>query len=96
MSTLPPASAPPEVTARESARAAATDLAELAEAVTLPGDQSGNARVADRLSEECAEIGAMLRALPQRPAAMSVTSARCSPRSAPPTRPARTLPTSSP
>ena len=59
----------PEVTLVESTKAALADLADLA--AQLPGDTAGNARVADRLAEETAEIGAMLRALPGRPAAMS-------------------------
>jgi hypothetical protein len=60
---------PPEVTLTETARAALADLADLAR--QLPGDTSRNAPVADRLAEELAETGAMLRALPGRPAAMS-------------------------
>ena len=70
-SRLPAASSPdsPEVTLRETAHAAATDLAELAS--DLPGDPAASARVADKLSEEVAEIAAMLRALPARPAPMS-------------------------
>jgi hypothetical protein len=65
----PPAPAPvvspdsPEVTLRESAHAVLADLAEL----DLPGDASRNAQVAERLSEELAEVGLMLRALPGRP-----------------------------
>jgi hypothetical protein len=59
----------PETTLRESACAAAADLAELA--AILPGDAAANARVADKLSEEVAELGQMLRALPRCLAAMS-------------------------
>ncbi len=64
---------PPEVTAIETARSAAADLADLA--AGLPGtaisDTARSARVADRLAEELAELGQMLRALPSRPAQMS-------------------------
>src|SRR5258706_14949739 len=63
---------PPEVTAIESARSAAADLADLA--AGLPGtaisDTARSERVADRLAEELAELGQMLRALPSRPAEM--------------------------
>jgi hypothetical protein len=59
----------PETTVKETASATATDLAELA--AVLPGDATASARVADKLSEELAELGLMLRALPARPAAMS-------------------------
>jgi hypothetical protein len=59
----------PEVTLTESAAAAATDLRELA--AQLPGDAHRSAEVADRISEETAEVAAMIRALPGRPAAMS-------------------------
>jgi ABC-type transporter Mla subunit MlaD len=64
---------PPEVTAIETARSAAADLADLA--AGLPGtavsDAARSARVADRLAEELAELSQMLRALPSRPAGMS-------------------------
>jgi hypothetical protein len=59
----------PEIILRESACTAATDLAELSD--SLPGDPARSARIADRLSEELAELGQMLRALPGRPCAMS-------------------------
>jgi hypothetical protein len=59
----------PETTVKETASATATDLAELA--AILPGDAAASARVADKLSEELAELGQMLRSLPGRPAAMS-------------------------
>lgn len=59
----------PETTVKETAGATATDLAELA--AILPGDTAASARVADKLSEELAELAQMLRALPGRPAAMS-------------------------
>ena len=62
----------PEVTLVESARAARTDLGELA--AELPGDAARRAQlaeVADRLAEELAEIAAMTRALPGSPAEMS-------------------------
>jgi hypothetical protein len=60
----------PEVSLTESARAAATDLAELAAA--LPGaDRHRAAEVATRIAEECAEVAAMIAALPGRPVAMS-------------------------
>jgi len=59
----------PETTVRETAAAAATDLADLAS--QLPGDAAANARVADKLSEEVAELAQMLRALPARPTPMS-------------------------
>src|SRR5260370_4440335 len=59
----------PETTVKETATATATDLAELA--AILPGDATANARVADKLSEELAELAGMLRALPARPAGMS-------------------------
>jgi hypothetical protein len=61
--------APPEATLTESASAALADLTELAP--RLPGDASLNASILDRLAEELAEAGAMLRALPGRPAAMT-------------------------
>lgn len=61
---VPPDS--PEVTIRETTAAAATDLADLAS--QLPGDAAEHARVADKLSEEVAELAHMLRALPARPA----------------------------
>jgi hypothetical protein len=51
-------------TVRETARAAATDLADLA--ALVPAD--GTAAVADKLSEECAELAQMIRSLPGRPA----------------------------
>ena len=63
---LPPDS--PETTVRETASATAIDLAELA--AILPGDPDANARVADKLSEELAEVGQMLRSLPSRPVPM--------------------------
>jgi hypothetical protein len=61
----------PEVTVTESARAAATDLADLAK--ILPGgtEPYAAARVADRLAEEVAELAAMIRALPGSPAEMT-------------------------
>jgi ABC-type transporter Mla subunit MlaD len=59
---------PAETTLRETASAAAADLAELA--ARLPGDTRRSARVADRLAEELSELSAMLRALPGRPAEM--------------------------
>jgi hypothetical protein len=55
----------PETTVKETASATATDLADLA--AQLPGDAAANARVADKLSEEVAELAQMLRALPGRP-----------------------------
>ena len=61
--------APPEVTIRESAKAAAADLADLAG--ELPGDPAASARIADRIAEEAAEVGLMLRCLPGRPVPMS-------------------------
>jgi hypothetical protein len=64
--TAPPSG--PEATLTESARAAAADLTHLA--ARMPGGIPG-ARIADRLSEELAEIGQMLRALPHRPAMTS-------------------------
>jgi hypothetical protein len=49
------------------------DLSELA--AVMPGSDEGqrrgNAVIADRLAEECAEAAAMIRSLPGRPAAMS-------------------------
>jgi len=60
---------PPETTLAETASAAATDFRELAGA--LPGDPFRTAQVADRLAEEAAEVAAMIRALPARPAEMS-------------------------
>jgi hypothetical protein len=59
----------PEITVLETARAAAADVAELA--AVVPGDAHRTAEVADKLSEELAELAAMLRALPGRPAGMS-------------------------
>src|SRR5258708_1078410 len=59
----------PWTTVLETARAAAVDLAELANAV--PGDRHRTAQVADKISEEVAELAAMIRALPGRPAGMS-------------------------
>jgi hypothetical protein len=57
----------PEVTLAESAKAAAADAALLA--AGIPGDDPALlALMADRLSEELAETGLMLRALPGRPA----------------------------
>jgi len=64
--TTPPPG--PEATLAESAKAAAADLTDLA--TRLPGGIP-SARIADRLSEELAEIGQMLRSLPHRPATMS-------------------------
>src|SRR5258708_35117050 len=59
-----------ETTIRETARAAAIDVADLA--ATADGDIGGStARVADKLSEELAELGQMVRALPSRPVTMS-------------------------
>src|SRR5258708_16453252 len=58
----------PQTTLTESAHAAATDLAELAAAV--PGDAFRTGEVADRISEEVAEVAAMIRSLPGRPAEM--------------------------
>ncbi len=58
---------PAEITVIETARSAATDLADLAG--TAIEDTARSARVADRLSEELAELAAMLRSLPGRPAA---------------------------
>ncbi len=69
LAAVPPPVPPPEITVRETASAALADLADLA--ASLPGDIARNAQVADRLAEELAETGAMLRALPGRPAAMS-------------------------
>jgi ABC-type transporter Mla subunit MlaD len=60
---------PAETTLRETASAAAADLAELAD--RLPGDIRRSAGVADRISEEVAEVAAMIRSLPGRPAEMS-------------------------
>src|SRR5260370_12493315 len=57
-----------EATLRESANAAAPDLAELAR--HLPGDDA-NARVLDKIGEEVAEAAQMLRSLPGRPVAAS-------------------------
>jgi len=61
-----------EVTLIETARSAATDLGDLAARLpgTVPGDATASARVADKLSEEVAELGQMLRVLPARPAPM--------------------------
>src|SRR5260221_7867764 len=64
-----PAPAPlsgPEITLLETAAAAAADLADLAG--ELPGDVGRSAQVADRLSEELAELAQMIRSLPGRPA----------------------------
>ena len=60
----------PEVTLAESAAATLADLARL---ITdgLPGDPAASARIADRLSEECAELAQMLRCLPGRPPALA-------------------------
>ena len=59
-----------ETTIRETARAAAIDVADLA--ATADGDIGGStARVADKLSEELAELGQMIRSLPGRPVPMS-------------------------
>jgi hypothetical protein len=55
----------PEVTLAESASATAADLAELA--ASLPGGSSRTAKIADRISEEVAEVAAMIRSLPGRP-----------------------------
>jgi len=60
---------PPEVTLTESAHATLADLSDLA--AQLPGDHDANARVADKLSEELAELAQMLRSLPGRPPEMS-------------------------
>ena len=59
----------PETTLTETASAALADLADLA--AILPGDAARNAKVADRLAEELAEVAAMIRALPGRPSAAS-------------------------
>ncbi len=59
----------PEVTLVGSASATLSDLTDLAD--NLPGDTSRTAQIADRLSEELAEIAGMLRALPARPQQMS-------------------------
>ncbi len=59
----------PEITLTETAHAAAVDVTELAAAV--PGDGHRTAEVANRLSEELAEVAAMIRALPGRPREMS-------------------------
>ena len=58
----------PETTLLETAKAAAADLADLV--TLLPGDATTNARIAERLAEELAELGQMLRSLPGRPAPM--------------------------
>ena len=55
----------PETTLAESASAAAADLAELA--AGLPGDAFRTAEIADRISEEVAEVASMIRSLPGRP-----------------------------
>ena len=59
----------PEITVTESASATLADLADLAR--ELPGDAAANARTADKLSEELAELSQMIRSLPARPVAMS-------------------------
>lgn len=52
----------PGAQARETARAAATDLAEVADRLPVPaGEAERVARILDRISEECAEAAAMLR-----------------------------------
>jgi hypothetical protein len=63
---MPPSD--PEATLRETAHAAAVDLAELAP--RQPGDDA-SARVLDKISEEVAEAAQAHRALPSRPAPMS-------------------------
>ena len=68
MSHRPIAENNPEATLRESARAAAADLTDLA--ADLPGDPARTAGIADRLAGELAEIGDSIRALPGRPAPM--------------------------
>jgi hypothetical protein len=63
----------PEITVLETAIAASTDLAELATALALPGDPAASARVADKISEEVAELAFMIRSLPGRPPRQEMT-----------------------
>jgi hypothetical protein len=62
------ASLPAKVTVIATIQSLVMDLSDLA-AQPNPGEPE--ARVADRLAEEASEVGAMIRALPGRPASMS-------------------------
>jgi hypothetical protein len=53
----------------EQVRTAVTDLAEVCQRLPVdPAEAERVAKIMDRLGEECAEIAARLRALPNRPA----------------------------
>jgi hypothetical protein len=63
----------PEVTLVESAASALTDLRDLVTVLPPPGGPPAAraAKIADRLSEELAEISQMITALPRRPVSLA-------------------------